>query len=568
MGRESAKTILSRAIEAHKRMLKSYERPCEVLTFETLRALDDLHCRDLFPEGKDGEEKGIEESDVMSWGVNEALHRIIPNQFEHGPFKLFESTRERQVQADNFIFDCGVLGKSQRLLGWLHEGLFDATVRETRPEHAGIARFILALSAKKPSAYAEAIGHQGQQWLNERMMRENRSAEIELERRHVEILPDLDRRVDVAHGWGMSYSTTSELDRYFLDWAQLYLKRIPYSDMIAPEEVIGGRKFGDYLSVLSVLSGRSQMHLCFAGLLKHRHPRLSLRNLLTSWLPLEDIVRVIASRLDAERLEVQRLLSHLTLEPSNKALHTQVPEPTWPPMVRVSNDNCILPLYGLEINPFLFLLRDLRQKYSTDWFNLVNNRERRWLHEIDALFSKPRWVTTDRSVRLRDGGVDLTDIDFAAYDSETAEVALFQLKWQQPVDADDGIRRSTGKNLTETSNRWVKAVLAWIEKYGVRELGNRMGMRTQPVSTIRLFVVGRYHAYFSGYEDYDPCAIWTDWNHLLKARLAKPNASVCELADGVMAEITAAQKANKGESLALPLGDVAIIVNPAPVKNR
>jgi hypothetical protein len=568
MSRESAKTILRHAIEAQKKKLKAYEKPCEVLTFETLRALDDLHCRGLFPEGKDGEEKSIEECDVMSWGINDALRRIIPDQFEHGPFKLFQSTRDRQVQADNFIFDCGVLGKAERLRGWLHEGLFDATVRETRPEHVAIARFIVALTAKTSSAYSEAIGHRGQMWANERAMREDRNAEMKLERRHVEILPDLTRRVQVAHNWGMSYTTSSEFDLYFLNWAQLYLRRIPYSDMIAPEEVIGGRKFEDYISVLTVLSGRSQMHLCFAGLLKHKHPWLSLRNLLTSWLPLDEVVQIIAARLDAETLEIQRLLSHLTLEPSNKGLHTEVPEPTWPPVVRVSDNNCILPLYGLEINPFPFLLRDLRQKYSADWFRLANNREQRWLREIEPLFYKPRWITSDRSVPLRDGGVDRTDIDFAAYDSDTGEVGLFQLKWQQPVDADDGIRRSAGKNLTDTSNRWVKAVLDWLDKYGVHELGSRLGLRSQRISSIRLFVVGRYHAYFSGYDDYNDDAVWTDWHHLLKVRLSKPNASVSEFADSVMAEIAAAREANRGESLALPLGDVAIIVNPARVNDR
>ena len=46
--RDRALLLFEQAIAAQKELLKSYERPSEVLTFETTRALDFLFCRELF----------------------------------------------------------------------------------------------------------------------------------------------------------------------------------------------------------------------------------------------------------------------------------------------------------------------------------------------------------------------------------------------------------------------------------------------------------------------------------------------------------------------------------------
>jgi hypothetical protein len=239
-------------------------------------------------------------------------------------------------------------------------------------------RDILVLKTDDPSLHAEIIAHAQREWLADISRQMDRPWEEALEKRHMEILPDLIRRVEIFQNWGLRYTTTREIDRYFDEWGQIYLRRMWSHDLIGPDEKLGGNEFRDYLGLLAAISGRSQKHLCFAGLLKHKHPRLDWRNLLTTFSPFIDFLDGLARHLDADRLQLQKLLSSLTLEPTNRDAHLLVAETAWAPLVRSNQDNLLLPAYGLEINPFLFLLRDLQYKYPGDWFEIANNRERRW----------------------------------------------------------------------------------------------------------------------------------------------------------------------------------------------
>src|SRR6185437_9375847 len=111
---------------------------------------------------------------------------------------------------------------------------------------------------------------------------EDRGRELELERRHRELESDLHSRVDLIDGWRVVYSTTPEIDQYFLEWGRLYLRRIFSQDMIGMDDIIGGRPFSQYVEVLSALSGRSQRHIAFAAILRARYPSVHIRNLLTA----------------------------------------------------------------------------------------------------------------------------------------------------------------------------------------------------------------------------------------------------------------------------------------------
>jgi len=63
----------------------------------------------------------------------------------------------------------------------------------------------------------------------------------------------------------------------------------------------------------------------------------------------------------------------------------------------------------LDITLFLFLLTDLRSRYEANWFRIANNRERRWVTEMEQLFQGPPVADTlGGNLRLREGGKDLT----------------------------------------------------------------------------------------------------------------------------------------------------------------
>ncbi|EAQ34328.1 hypothetical protein NB311A_13781 [Nitrobacter sp. Nb-311A] len=128
--------------------------------------------------------------------------------------------------------------------------------------------------------------------------------------------------------------------------------------------------------------------------------------------------------------------------------------------------------------------------------------------------------------------VTVTDLDFVTYDTEANELAVFQLKWQQPVgiDASHRLRRSTGRNLVTDSNKWIETVFGWIGKYGLAELAKRLGLRVRPDLRVQCFVMARYNAHFSGFANTDERATWIDWSHFLKAWVECPGFPPTELA--------------------------------------
>lgn len=554
--------ILSEGIEGQKAFLEHWRRPFEPLLFETLRAIDNVFCQELFFSVDSPDRMPAPQHSISSWGVNKALARMIPAELGCGPFRLFPSTATTQRQADEFLLQCGILERAELLHGWIAEGLVSARLdTPARPLPSGI-RQILVVKSNHPSIFREVVSRKHREWMSHLIVEFDRDWEKRLEARHFEILPELAKSVDVFGGWGIAYSTTKEIDDYFLEWGQVYLRRMWSQDLVGLDDKLGGNEFREYLGVLAALAGRAQKHLCFTSMLKRRHPELDIRNLLTVHSPFDEFLTGLAAHLNADTLQVRTLLGSLTLDPSNRDVHTGSAETAWAPVVRSSRDSVILPVYGLEINPFLFLLRDLQAKYPRDWFRAANERERRWHADLKAIFRPERWIASDRNLRLRDGAKTVTDIDFLAYDSRNNELAIFQLKWQHPVGVDNRARRSAGKNLVAEGNRWTQSVHGWLAEHGIAELSRRAGIAVKPDAQAVLFVVARYNAFFSGYAALDERAVWADWNHLMKVRLQNPDASVSQISKTLKEQAEEIAASFPGESYAVPIGDLAIILNP------
>lgn len=555
--------ILDDAIERQKTYVDQWRQPVEPLLFETLRAIDTLFCQGLF-EGQTSEGTTARLYQAHStWGVNHALSRMIPDALPTGPFRLFPSSKQAQAQVDEFLFQCGVLQQAQTVQGWLHDGLVSARVdKPTGPMASGIET-IIVLKSDHPSMFSEQISREHRRWVSDLTMAHDEPWEHELSGQHARLMEALERSVTDFNGWGIAYTTNKEIDEHFLQCGTVYLRRMWGQDLIGTDDMIGGEPFGHYMGVLAAIAGRAEKHLCYVSILKRRNPALDLRNLLTTYAPCKEFVRGLASHLDATTDQVQKLLSPLTLGPENLRHHTSSAETAWAPIVRSSRDHYILPLFGLDTNPFLFLLTDLRARNRADWDRVANDRERRWIQDLKHIFGGERWHVHDRNLKLRDGDRTITDLDFIAFDTTTNQLALFQLKWQHPVGMDNRSRRSAGANLLAQGNDWIERVTSWLDKHGVQELAKRANLAVSSDVKAELFVVGRYNAHFSGFSGHDTRATWVDWNHFMKARVENPRASVCDLAAILRAEAARLVTDSHHESYALPLGNLAILLNPA-----
>lgn len=149
-----ADSLLEDAIDAQRHRLKGYEQPSESLALETVRAIDNVYCFELFPKAERGKGLHPGERHIMSWGVNGALRRILPDNLHSGPFKFFLSKPDTQSKADGFLFDCGLLSLAERQQGLLREGLLLPAIDGRRAE----GMEILVLTAADPSLYREAVG--------------------------------------------------------------------------------------------------------------------------------------------------------------------------------------------------------------------------------------------------------------------------------------------------------------------------------------------------------------------------------------------------------------------------
>ncbi|WP_298814176.1 hypothetical protein [uncultured Roseibium sp.] len=565
---DAALAHLRKGLEDQRSYLSGYEQPSEMLAFETLRALDDLFFRDLMEPRRAVEENERRFRSLSTWGVNHALRRIVPRSLTCRDFKDFPSTTTIQAQADDFIFNCAALELGERYEGWLREGILSGEVRyHPKPDGEGTLE-VLVLRPALSSYSDEEIGLSGLSWSSRRIAANDIGRERQLEQRHRRMSRDLGQRVELVGGWRVSYSTTPEIDSYFMDWARLYLRRIHSQELIAPDDMIGGRPFSRHLEVLTALSARSQKHIAYAAILRARHPQVHIRNLLTSHIGREAFVSSLAEFLDADTEEIEEILKSMTLSSENLDAHTSGSETAWAPIVQASAGTLLLPNYGLDINPFLFLLADLRVRHERDWFRIANDREGRWIEEICRLFDGPRWQTHGRNLKLRSHGRIETDIDFAVLDRKTNELALFQMKWQHPIGFDNRARRSAGKNFIEESNRWIETVISWLDRFGTAELRRRLGFDDLGTPNVRLFVLGRYHAYYAGFDSHDARAVWSDWAHFQRVRSHAPRRSLSQLASDLQSTVNQSRSGKKGESQMLPVGNLAVVFNPSSVRPK
>ncbi|VWD57244.1 hypothetical protein [Burkholderia contaminans] len=551
-----SESLLSQAIANQHERMRGYEIPSEALTFETVRALDYAFCRELMPHLPELNVSERRHQFILQRGVNGALSRVLPKELAYTRPRIFASSSFTQEQADEFLFDSGLLWLASHLFTQLRAGFLQGHL-DSRRQVQGMK--ILVLTASDETLYYEQVGYAGVDWLSDRALQLGRPKEEELRCVREAMLPQMTQRIlSGAHdGEGLF----PEADRHFYECAQVYLSRMPYRDLLSDDDRIGGRPYSDYVQVLTALSTLNETRLCTATILHSERPHLDMRNLLTGGTFADELIEVVASFLDAEMGEVKHLLTHLTLSPFNSSSHLDRGTPAWAPIVQTSANFCALPCYGLDMNPFIFLATELREHYKSDWFEAANARESRWITELRLLFPAPRWRCVD-GVKIRRRGKVVTDIDFVAYDSASRTAALFQLKWQQPSAGDEKTRRNNASNLVSECNKWIAAVSEWLAEEGLPVLAQRLGIPRDDLTDSSLFVLGRYGAHFSGHANADLCAAWSNWGHFERERTLHPSATVREMFDNLVEDVTEIKRTVQPESLTLPLPGLVLVVNP------
>src|SRR5690606_20068663 len=179
--------LLHQAIKDERHVLRGYEKPSEALTFETLRAIDYVFCRELIPELQSLDTPELQMESISKHAINAALQRVLPTELKSDAPRLFASNTRTAEQTDEFLLRMGCLTIAEKQLNLLRSGALKGQIEQRKLK--GMKLLILSVNDK--TAYREQIGLQGLNWLSEMTVVQDRPKEEALELRHLKILPRL-----------------------------------------------------------------------------------------------------------------------------------------------------------------------------------------------------------------------------------------------------------------------------------------------------------------------------------------------------------------------------------------
>ncbi len=318
------------------------------------------------------------------------------------------------------------------------------------------------------------------------------------------------------------YDADPVLDNYFMRAAKLRCRYSMYTqDSFDGEATFDGIPFYVYRAVVLTLTALSLKHAAFALALLNRHRDMRPPNVLTIVDEPRKLVPGVTAHLDADDCveDITAALRAVTLVQEHDA-ELLIPGEGLPPLIEIGDGFLIRSMEGTLGSPFYYLLKHLRRRFRKDWDVAVNRREAELVRSIESLFPRAEFRIGRAGAQMRDGSNLLTDIDAAVFEPAAKTLAVFQLKWQDPFGLSVAARRSAATNFVKTGGAWVEKVLGWTARNGVPALQRTLRLPVEEVTNVRLFVIARAHANFSGAYSYDERASWGNWPQLARLRSA------------------------------------------------
>ena len=386
---------------------------------------------------------------------------LFPCQCEEAGTPILNSTPQLQRWADSVLQHCGRIALFERMLDYCRAGL--ASVSLVSP-----GNFEAVLTAL--NAGVEYIEQEEFARATKIAARRVEASFRAIEQEFPSIRLRMARNVECWKDHYIQYTTEPEIDAYFEAYGNLTAQLMHGHDAFPGEISFGGSDFSLYVAATRILVGWALKHIAFSGALQRTENGLDLRNLVSVPQPAVELAGYLAAALDITECEAFGALDVLTLRPDNRAVHCSVGGAPAPPLVQVGKDRVLTSLAGCLTNPFLFMLRELRDRYTADWDKAVDARESAFRDELYSLFSSPRYFTQRKRVELKKAGKAITDIDAVVFDYETGTLGLFQLKWQDTFGNSMRERRSRRTNFKAGVDRWLDVICGWLDSISVEQV--------------------------------------------------------------------------------------------------
>jgi hypothetical protein len=194
-------------------------------------------------------------------------------------------------------------------------------------------------------------------------------------------------------------------------------------------------------------------------------------------------------------------------------------------LLRLDEQHLAWSLTGLLSEPFLFLTRELKRRYSYEYHTASHLHEEVFRKDLYQLFSDKRFVRSAGRVELRGVQGDLTtDVDALIFDRKTGVLALFELKSQDPF-AYSRQERIRQRDYFYNAGKQVLTCVQWLNRNGANALLTRLDpklVKRLRVQKTYIFVLGRYLAHFFDGPEFDRRATWGTWPQVLRLVNATP----------------------------------------------
>ena len=325
------------------------------------------------------------------------------------------------------------------------------------------------------------------------------------------------------------YKTTHEIDDYYMRVGTLRVKSMACHLLYPAQTAIGGFTVELYRNVLAVLIGYALKHLDLCRAYVGQHPSYSQKALLALPHAATALSEALSETLGVEYAAIRGVLDAYSLSHENVSYHCSVAGMPAPPLLRLDEQHLIWSLTGLLSEPFFFLTRELKRRYSYEYHTASHLREKVFRQDLYQLFSDKRFVRSADSVELRGVQGDLTtDVDALIFDRKTGALALFELKSQDPF-AYSRQERIRQRDYFYNAGKQVLACVQWLKRNGDNALLARLDakqVKRLKVQKTYIFVLGRYLAHFFDGPAFDRRAAWGTWPQVL--RLAQEASSGAE----------------------------------------
>lgn len=412
--------------------------------------------------------------------------------------------------ADQFLQECDRLAAGEQVLSYCETGFM-------RTQQGGEKDFSVWIASKKmPTGWRE---REDLAWWTNALAQTHERERQELAAEHVSIQQQLDAFAQKWQPDMSAYRITREIDDYYNRLGMLRVKGMACHFLYPASTLIGGCTVELYRNVLAVLIGLALKHLDLCRAFVAQHPSCSLRALLASPHATSALTGLLSEALGVENATIRRVVDAYSLSSENVSVHCSVVGTPEPPLLRLDEQRLVWSLEGLLSEPFLFLTRELKRRYSYEYHTASHQHEGVFRQDLYQLFSDKRFVRSAGSVILRGAQGDLTtDVDALIFDRKTGALALFELKSQDPF-AYSPQERIRQRDYFYNAGKQVVAAVQWLNRNGANALLARLDpkqVKHLKAQKTYIFVLGRYLAHFFDGPEYDRRAAWGTWPQVLR----------------------------------------------------